>query len=320
MIYLSLVVACSRPKSVLKLLESIQNQENLEKIEVIVAGNTSCLPPLHLWNYSCKYVDISKKHPNIKRNAAIRVSVGKHIAFIDDDAYLSRSWISHALYLIRENPDYVFTGPEKPTRKSRVSWEIYESQKIWICEFSSAHVNFNNEKVHWLDVPFCNCIIPRKYLGMLNEKIPWDIDDFHFFSNLGSNVFYFNSTGLLIFHDRYKESLKEHLEYKWKLRLRTGEKFITHFKLYRKVPGIILIFISPIVLSILFFVHLTVSFLILLVYVFLVFQQASRNFGSVKPWTQFKIIFLIHLITFVSFFMGLFKALVKKLFGNYMKK
>ena len=313
MIRLSLIVACSRPKIVLKFLESVQSQSNLDKIEVIVAGKISSLPSSGIWSYSCKYLNISKEHPNVKRNAAFKISAGKHIAFIDDDVCLSMDWISHALDLIHKNPDYVFTGPEKPTGKSQVSRQIYESQKLWICEFSSSHVNFKNEKVHWFDVPFCNCIIPRKYLKLLNENIPWDMDDFHFFNNLGSQTSYFNSKNLLVFHNRYKDSLKEHLKYKWNLRARTGEKLVTHFSLYRKIPGVVLILISPVVFFIFFLIHPPIMFIVSFLYVFFVFQQVLRSADLVNLWDRSKIVFLIHLVIFISFFTGFFKALFRKL-------
>lgn len=285
----------------------------MSDVEVVIVGDISCLPSERSWNYSCMYVSIIDEHPNIKRNVGIRMSVGKHIAFVDDDAYLSCGWVSRALHLIDEKPDYIFTGPEKPTRNNPISVEIYESQKLWICEFSSSHVNFNDKRVPWSDVPFCNCIIPRKYFDrqLLDEKIPWDMDDFHFFSGLDPTCTFLNDAKLLVFHDRYKDSLLEHLKYKWRLRSRTGEKLITHFNLYRKVPMVTLTLVSPIILLILFLVDPILVLFTFCIYILFILQQCYlvSSPQGVSPYKKSKIVFLIHMVTLIAFFFGVFRKL-----------
>ena len=82
-------------------------------------------------------------------------------------------------------------------------------------------------------------------MGLLATDIPWDMDDFEFCHRARSIVTFENVPELEIAHDRYPDSVKAFLAYKWRLRVRTGEKLISHPSLYGRIPSVLLCALLP---------------------------------------------------------------------------
>ena len=83
---------------------------------------------------------------------------------------------------------------------------------------------------------------------MLATDIPWDMDDFHFCYHARSDVTFYNNPEMAICHDRYPDSFSRFFAYRWKSRVRTGEKLISHPYLYGRIFPVIACALSPWVL------------------------------------------------------------------------
>lgn len=108
-----------------------------------------------------------------------------------------------------------------------------------VAEGLRAHVSTRPGPVHWSDVPFCNCVVPRVVLDRVGppaEDIPWDADDFELFQRASPHVAFRNDPALLVSHDRYPDHIVELLAERARSRVRTGEKLVELWPLYRRVP------------------------------------------------------------------------------------
>ena len=178
------------------------------------------------------------------------------------------------------------------------------------------------KELSWHDVPFCNCIIPKIFFekfGLPSEEYPWDLDDFEFCRRVKKNAKFMNIPELIIRHDRYPDSLRKFLLYKWKLRVRTGEKIILYPEFYYKMIPVIFITLLPwlILLSILALPlkPLQTILSILIIYAgFLLTQipsavKASKN----KPFLYLGVMFGLHLFTALGIQAGLVRGILKRL-------
>lgn len=229
-IKLSVIIACGRPAALLACLEGFKRQRRLRDFEVIVVGDTGGIEPA-AYGFALTAVPCAQTHPNIRRNLGLQKAASPLIAFMDDDAVPDEGWVDAALEQCDPDGGEVLTGPEAPPAPGPVGRLVYAVSCSYFSEASRAHVNRRRSEVGWRDVPFCNCVLPRRLIeasGGLAARIPWDMDDFHFFRGLRGKAAFLNIPELSIKHDRYPESAVEFLRYKWRLRLRTGEKIVTH--------------------------------------------------------------------------------------------
>lgn len=237
---LTVVVPCSRPAALQACLRGLDAQEAAEPFEVIVVGDTAGVAAGDR-RYALTLVACERRHPNVRRNAGIELARGSRVAFLDDDAVPQPGWLRAALSLDPAS-DTVLAGPETPAATAGFGRLLYEVCRSPLGEGGFGHYHARKMPVSWREVPFCNCVIPRRVLrelGVPSVDIPWDMDDFEFFHRLRGRLSFCNDPDLEVHHDRYPDRLVPWLRYKWRLRVRTGEKLVTHAWLYGKVPAVV---------------------------------------------------------------------------------
>ncbi|WP_421900800.1 glycosyltransferase family 2 protein [Maridesulfovibrio sp.] len=243
---LSIIIACSRPAALTRCLEAFATLDSVVDFEVICAGDVSGVD-FQTDRFEFKLIPCVETHANVRRNLALDESRGEIIAFMDDDAYPREGWLEAAASI---DPDggIVCTGPEVPHCDSDVAWTIYAVNSNVAVAGTKSHVNTEPESVAWYQVPFCNCVLPRKLIesaGKPAEGIPWDMDDFEFCMRLREYARFKNNPALSIVHDRYPDSVLHHLKYRFKLRVRTGEKIISHPEIYGSILPVLVACASP---------------------------------------------------------------------------
>lgn len=243
---LSVVIACSRPAALTRCLEAFASLKGEVDFEVICAGDIEAVD-FHTDSFDFKLIPCADTHANVRRNVAFEASRGEIIAFMDDDAYPREGWLVAAAAIDAEG-GVVCTGPEVPHGNSEIARTIYAVNSNVAVAGTKSHVNTEPESVAWYQVPFCNCVLPRKLIsaaGKPAEDIPWDMDDFEFCMRLREHAEFRNDPALSIVHDRYPDSVLHHLKYRFKLRIRTGEKVISHPEIYGSILPVLVACASP---------------------------------------------------------------------------
>jgi glycosyltransferase involved in cell wall biosynthesis len=313
---LSVVIACSRPDTMSACLEGLKNQVGCKRFEVIVVGDIKCLEGLGE-GLDIKLIACEEKHACVRRNIGIATSTGPLIAFLDDDTIPGERWVSTAVSQAGGIPK-VLTGPEQPIVRGKVSELVFAVSQNRFAEGTRAHVCKVRKSVHWSDAPFCNFVIHRSVfdeVGMLATDIPWDMDDFEFCHRARSIVTFENVPELEIAHDRYPDSVKAFLAYKWRLRVRTGEKLISHPSLYGRIPSVLLCALLPwLLLSSFWIVQIPASewgAALLLVYVAILTTQlgtAYRFAGMPNVIPYLAVIVALHVVTGLGVQVGLMRG------------
>lgn len=236
---LSVVIPCSRPTVIAKCLRAFGQQMGQHPFEVIVVGDVEGITPTYP-GFDLKLIDCQESHTNVRRNLGVDHASAELIAFMDDDAAPEEDWVTTALTLNPEDRK-IITGPETPVASGQAADLVFAVSQNWIAEGMPGHVNTQKTAISWNQVPFCNCVVPKKVfdiVGMPAVDIPWDVDDFEFCFRARNAVCFENNPALAIRHDRYPDSIKRFLNYKWHLRMRTGEKLLSHPYLYARIPAV----------------------------------------------------------------------------------
>lgn len=322
---LSIIIACTRPIAVMKCLDALSKQEGPTFFEVIIVGTCPVITETYL-RFDLQLINCEDLHANIRRNKGIAKSKSDLIGLLDDDTIPDPQWVEEATRL---NPydKLIITGPERPTRTSWRSDLNFAVSQNKLTEGLPGHVNQKSKQVSWTEVPFCNCIIPKfifEKIGYLATDIPWDMDDFEFCNRARAVAQFKNVPELSICHDRYPDSITEFIRYKSRLRLRTGEKLVSHPKIYAKIPTVMFTAISPYLLILtLLTIQLTTDVpmhivLATLISVYLVIILSQLPVGISKIGLRLSplyvvMITIIHSITITSVHRGIIKGLLLKL-------
>lgn len=285
--------------------------------EVVGVGSVSDFVGLS-YPFSLKLIPSRHEHPNVKRNLGVLASEGDILAFLDDDTAITSSWFDSVFTC---PPDTVLTGPEMPMGDNFMQLVIYDVCCFLLSEGTKAHVNFKEGDVGWSDVPLCNLISTRKTLTPylpLDERIPWDLDDFHLLLPMRGLVRFFNSPSLLIKHDRYPPHLVVWFKHKWKLRVRLGEKLIRNHDIYLRLPSAWLVLLAPYLLTVfLFFFPNTWVIPFVLAYFFFAILGSVKSACSRKSFSVPVVLSFIcalgglHFITIIAPQVGVFRSLVR---------
>lgn len=313
---LSVVIACSRPGFITACLQGFARQTGSYKFEIIVAGKVSGLPALPL---PVQLLQVDEQHPNTKRNRGIALAQANLIALLDDDTIPCTNWVQTAVETARAHAHTVLTGPETayPTA-NHFAQLTHQLLSLPVAEFTKAHIHSKLEPVKWFDAPFCNCVFSKQMwqqVGGLSETIPWHMDDFHFFFPFRHNTAFLNVPQLSISHNRYPESLRALVQYKWRLRTETGEKLISHPEIYRAVTPVLV----AVAISLVFFVLLTallfiqpVSLLFLIAaYILLLLCVSMWRIGWSKPGHILRgvcILGAVQLVTVAGLYYGMLRG------------
>ena len=314
---ISIIIPVTRQDALLKCLTGFNQQQTTYKYEVIAVGSVPKKINAADYSFKLSLIECDDLHANVRRNIGVRNASSNIIGLMDDDCIPNPLWVENA---VKCSQIGLVTGPEIPDNTeddfTKLQFNILSSK---FSEFTLGHINSIKEKIKWYDVAFCNCIIPRKAWELANEFseiIPWDMDDFHFCYNLKSDYLFYNQPELLVKHDRYPDSFKKLMNYKWKLRKRTGEKLITHSEIYCRIPSVLLAALAPyLILMFCFSVPLIVLCFSLLMYLIppiFIYYKTFHYFHLNKLFTALLIYFGVHIITVLAIQIGILKALLNK--------
>ncbi len=237
MIPLAVVIPWTRPTAVVAAVTSLLEDDNSSAIQVILVG-TAPAPGLpadpRIVELICPVT-----HAGFRRALAIQQTPADRYGFLDDDTTVCPGWVREALSLDPRGCQ-VWTGPEFPANDSAFAGSTHRALTTGRVEGHLAHAD-TGSLVNWFDVPFCNMIVPGRIFneeGLPSAAAPWDMDDFDYCHRIQSRWQFVNRTGLRIRHDRYPDAPGQLLRYKWRTRVRTGEKVVTHPDIYLRVPAI----------------------------------------------------------------------------------
>jgi hypothetical protein len=297
-------------------------------VEVIVVGDIKGIKNVYE-GLQLILIPCEDLHVNIRRNLGIQHSNAPRLAFLDDDSIPRPGWVQEALKLCPTEKRFL-TGPEYPIERGKISSLIYAVCKNRFCEGDKAHFINKRACVSWLEVPFCNLIAPRliiDQIGLPATDIPWDVDDIEFCFRARPHVVFENIPELAIYHDRYPDSIRSFLSYKWRRRVRTGEKLISYPHLYfRKTPVVIGACLPWVILTIAIAFSMTFSIAsktlimtLLILYMTLLLSQvgpAYRFGGWYSVFPYLGLLSSIHLVSFTGVQWGILKSLCSFRRGN----
>jgi len=319
LILLSVVIPCTRPESLLLSLQKLAKEVTAVGVEAIVIGDVEASGP-QFPGLEVNWIPCAERHPNVRRNLGIARARAPLIGFLDDDAFPLPGWVSAALQMDPDRNE-VWTGPERAVVRGRPSALIFAVCQNRFVDGTSAHRNARSGYVSWYEIPFCNLLVPSrifKEVGMLATDIPWDIDDFHFCFNLRTRMRFFNNPQLAICHDRYPNSIARFLTYRWKLRVRTGEKLLSHMNLYGRICPVVVSGAIPLLLlcTVVFLpfsvILLASAFCIYLLSLFLQLIPAYRFDGRIKSMFQYVgLIALLHCSSLVGVQYGMWRRVLR---------
>lgn len=243
---LSIVIAVTRPEALEACLHGLEAQSGTQPFEVLAVGDVDGVD-FEPTSFTLTLVPCASRHANVRRNIGIARSHGALVGLLDDDTIPDAHWVQTALELDPDG-DTIFTGPERPVAQGPQARLVYAVSRSKLGAGTKSHVNQCCEPVCWYQVPFCNCVIPRRIFaltGPLAEDIPWDMDDFEFCMRAREVARFANEPRLSLRHDRYPDSVLEYLRYRFRLRRRTGEKLISHPWLYGRILPVLVVAAFP---------------------------------------------------------------------------
>ncbi|MBA4356350.1 MAG: hypothetical protein C0405_01340 [Desulfovibrio sp.] len=243
---LSIVIAVTRPQALEACLRGLEAQDGERAFEVIAVGDVESVR-FESSRYALRLMPCAPRHANVRRNRGLAQSRGRLVAFLDDDTIPDAHWVETALTL---DPDgrTILTGPERPVATGWQAQLIYAVSKSRLGAGTKSHVNPCRENVGWHQVPFCNCVIPRRVIELAGppaEDIPWDMDDFEFCLRAREVADFANEPRLSLRHDRYPDSVRGYLAHRFRLRRRTGEKLVSHPWLYGRILPVLAVAAFP---------------------------------------------------------------------------
>ncbi len=243
---LSIVIAVTRPNALEACLQGLEEQQGEGCFEVIAVGDVDGVR-FEAARFALTLVPCGQVHANVRRNLGLSHSRGSLVAFLDDDTIPDAHWVETALTLDPESLT-ILTGPERPVATGKQAQLIYAVSKSRLGAGTKSHINPRREAVCWYQVPFCNCVLPRRVIKLVGppaEDIPWDMDDFEFCMRAREVADFANEPRLSLRHDRYPDSVPDYLRYRFRLRRRTGEKLVSHPWLYGRILPVLAVAAFP---------------------------------------------------------------------------
>lgn len=243
---LSIVIAVTRPRALETCLRGLEEQRGEGAFEVIVVGDVEDVR-FNPARYLLTLIPCGQLHANVRRNIGLARSRGALVAFLDDDTIPDPHWVETAVTLDPEGA-IILTGPERPVATGKKAQLIYAVSRSRLGAGTKAHINLRREPVGWYQVPFCNCVLPRRVIELAGppaEDIPWDMDDFEFCLRAREVADFANEPRLSLRHDRYPDSVSDYLRYRFRLRRRTGEKLVSHPWLYGRILPVLAVAAFP---------------------------------------------------------------------------
>lgn len=181
---------------------------NYKQYEVIILPDqTPKKIPSYLKNKKIKIVQTGYVSPAIKRDVGVKKSRGKYVAFIDDDAYPSKDWLSTAERVLKEKKVAAVGGPGITPKSDKFSAKA--SGIVFETLFGGGGYGYRytpaKKSFYVDDFPSVNLIVEKKYFleaGGFSCNF-WPGEDTKFCRELtkrGHKIFYSNE--LIVYHHR----------------------------------------------------------------------------------------------------------------------
>ena len=306
-------------------MEGLSAQPSADRIEVLAVGDVDSVARDAALPFALHLIPCPERHANARRNLAIARAAAPRVAFLDDDTVPREGWLEAALAVDPEVRRLV-TGPEEPLQSGATPSLVYAVTSHLLAEGTRAHVNPRDEAVDWTEAPFCNLVLPARVfreVGLPSTDIPWDMDDFEFCRRARTSYEFWNDPRLRVRHDRYPDSVRRWLGYKWRQRVRIGEKLVSHAHVYARIPGVVAVALAPwIALLALLVLRPPPSLLLAagaVAYGLLLALQlphASRSLGLRGVPGYLALVFAVHVLTIVGVQVGLARGLLGRLRGR----
>ena len=160
-----------------------------------------------------KIIPSGNVKPGEKRNLGVKHAKGEIIAFIDDDAYPRKDWLTNAIKGFKDKSIAAIGGPGVTPPKDSLSQKISGA----IYEYGSLNYNYrytSGKKQEIDDFPSCNLLIRKKDFLAINgfDGNYWPGEDTKLCQDLVDNsrkIVY--TPNVLVYHHRRK-MIKPHLK------------------------------------------------------------------------------------------------------------
>jgi len=303
----SIVIACKGDNPYLQ--ECLSHCLSLEgSFEILVFPDTPFTYP----SKKVKILPTGKVGPAEKRDLALKHAKGKFLAFIDDDAYPSKKWLSSALPPFRDPKVGAVGGPAVTPPSDPLSQKL--SGLVYSSPLGGGSHSFRYfpEPARFVDdYPSCNLIVRKSSFAALGgfDSSFYPGEDTKFcldLINSGKLILY--DPNVLVYHHRSALFLP-HLKQVWNYAVHRGffvKRFpATSFRLSYFIPSLFTVYVFSIYS---FFRFSGGSFLLgipLLFYFLAAFLVAAKE-KSVPALVLFPLaLFLTHLTYGIGFVAGL---------------
>lgn len=293
-----------------------------KNFEIIILPNYKPITsPNYLKNKKVKIITAGKVSPAVKRDIGAKEAKGEYVAFLDDDAYPEKNWLSVAEKVLEEKKVAAVCGPAITPKNSsnfqKASGLFFET--IFGCGGMSYREKPAKKSFYVDDFPSVNLIVNKKIfleIGGFDSEF-WPGEDTKFCLELtkkGHKIWYSNK--LIVYHHRRK-NLKEHLKqignYGKHRGYFAGKMEKTSFRPTYFAPVFFLL--GNLGLFFLSFFNINFLFLwisLLIIYFSLISVDASFRTSSIKLWLMtVNIVFLSHLIYGWKFMVGFIKGMLR---------
>ncbi len=299
---------------------------NYKNFEIIILPNIKpTTKPDYLKNKKIRVIETGKVSPAIKRDIGVKEAKGEYVAFMDDDAFPEKDWLSVAEKEFVEKKCATLGGPSMTPPNS--SFFQKASGLFFETIFGGGGMSYREKpakKSFYVDdFPSVNLIVNRKIfleIGGFNSEF-WPGEDTKFcldLINAGHKIWYSNK--LIVEHHRRK-NLKSHLK-----QIGNYGKHRGYFAGKFEKTSFRIGYFAPFIftfgnIGLFFFSIWKISFLylwssLLLFYFCLISFDIGRLTKNRKLWAMtIWITFLSHLVYgwkfFVGFLIGFFRIKLK---------
>ncbi|OGK29498.1 hypothetical protein A3B02_02660 [Candidatus Roizmanbacteria bacterium RIFCSPLOWO2_01_FULL_42_14] len=263
--------------------------------------------------------------PALKRDIGAEAAKGDILAFIDDDAYPARSWLSQAMTLFEKENIMAVCGPGVLPSYTNIWEKVFdEIFKSWVGSGGFAY-RFTKAPARYVDdYPSMNFLVRKdifKKLGGFNNDF-WPGEDSKLCEDivytLGGKILY--SPLVLVHHHRRSDIpgyLRQHARYGFHRGafFSHGDKNSRHVAYL--VPAFFVIYLAGLILSFSFFSSMwPVVLSPLLLYIFLLFNLGSHAYSHTKSLKiahlSAIVLFLTHMVYGIQFIKGFFVGLLRQ--------
>jgi GT2 family glycosyltransferase len=322
MIFFSIIIPCvENSKFLYKNLRSLEKQ-TFNKFEVIIISENKFSNIIKKKFFKIKFLKCRNVlTPGAKRNFAAKISRGKYLAFIDDDAYADKNWLMNAykFFQIQDNYKICLGGPglmpEDNNFLGRCLYIFFKSKYFhsdnlrYFCEKSK-----NNTEV--LDWPSVNFFISKFFFKKINgfDENVWPGEDSKLCNKIMKNkgkIIY--KSDLIVFHYS-RSTIYKHVKQIFRYGMHRGLFFKqmdkNSFNLKYIIPSIFLLSHVALIININFFLYF-----VLIPYLILNIFDLIENIRAEIPFLSNilgrPIIYLSHLSYGIGFIFGLAKLKYK---------